>query len=989
MARATPAADGLVGCTVASPGDLPAALVAAESFIEHHPDARFVIAVTAPLGDLAGPATGPIEVRGIDAFAFEPLGWPHLVAGIQPSELPFVARPLVVRALLHEFASVLSFDRTALVLGGLGALVPDASSAAGCTVSVLRRSPLPEDARDFEADEWLALPPSGLGCIGFDRRATGFLHWWAEGTVREPWLAQGPGGVVLDRRLAAGIATFGAQVDRDPGIGLAFWNVDERPLEAGAAGPMTGDHQLRLLLLPSFDPDAPWLLSAPHARHPRVSLGAAPVLASLCLDYRDRWVAAQPRAIALGDAMEAHVGAIAPVLRQVLHHDTIDALDDGRPLPPTPFDDVEAFQAWLSAASDTPGDLPLVAYAAWCSRPDLQEASPDLSHPDQRDDVVRWLTTQGPLEHPEIDWAALDYPSYDVPSFVRVSAEPFGVDVVGYLGGEFGLGEAGRRLVTALEASGVPVSTVAYRDVDHRMWEGYRADDVFRFDAVILAVNAPETPRIHGLVRPQLRNRYLIGYWHWEVLHHLPGPHLAALPYVDEVWAPSAFIADRFEPHAPGRTHAMPYPLAVEPPGPRLSRAEVGFSDAFTFLFVFDFYSCNARKNPIAVVEAFTRAFPEGSGVELHLKSINGKKPSVAGQLEELRWAARSRSDIVIRDMVVEPSAVQSMIAHCDCYVSLHRSEGVGSTISDAMVAGRPAIATGWSGNVEFMTPATSYLVEPRGMAAVGPIPLRLYPEDAFWVEPDVDHAAELMRAVVADRDGAEAKGRAAAADLQARYSPEVTGRRMRERLEAIWAARAKGGRVAPGPAVGPMGEPPVAILSTDQPDQLERQLARLHALGIDGEQVHLFQDGAINAYSGFVRTQQATVNACVELFERAFPEGRCHRSRWQVGEAENTYRAEAELFEHLRAPLAYLVPSDADPADDLKPFAVGRDEWLRRAPLMARYHRLVFGNDFAHRPVDEIDALLASWGAEPGGGTAPSDAVAAASLALDRPPTP
>ena len=1003
----------IVGCTVASATDLTAALVAATSFLAHHPDATFVVALTSTVDPLPAPPDVRIELRPLADLPSGPPGWQHLQCTLDPRARSFPARPRVVRALLEEHDRVLLLDPDSFVVDDLLGLIPSPAAAAGWTITPTRLGPLPDDDRhDFGVDDWLALPRFSGGCMGFDRRATPFLEWWASRAYETPRLADVVPGRYFDLWIDLGVATFGPEVVRDAGIAIGFWNADERRID-----------RARHLQLTGFDPEHPWLLAAHHARHPRVSLGDSPALAALVADYADELYRWQEDRID-ADPMVEQLGPLAPVLREVLHHDTVAAMRAGLTLPPTPLDPdgEDAFRTWLLATSETPGEVPLLAYALWCSRPDCQESFPDLADPVQRDDFLRWVDRNAALDHPEIDWDDLDAPPYDEPSFVRVSAEPFGVDVVGYLAGEFGLGEAGRRLTDALTAVGVPVSTIAYRDVDHRMLERYRTDDVFRHDVVILSVNAPETPLIHAALRPQLRNRHLIGYWHWEVQHSLPEQHLDALSLVDEVWAPSSFIAGLFEPYAPGRVHAMPYPLSVTPSEPRLSRSQVGFGDEFTFLFVFDFYSSSVRKNPHAVIDAYRLAFGEGDGATLHLKSINGKKPLVAGELEALRWAARDRGDIVIRDTIIEPYGVQSMIANCDCYVSLHRSEGVGSTISDAMAAGRPVIATAFGGNLEFMTDETSYLVATRGLARVGPLDYRAYPEDGFWADPDPQHAAELMRAVFDDQATAAAKGSAAAAHLRAHFSVETTGDRMLERLGGIRRERSTRGRQKPVWSAPAFAEAPIAISSFDRPRQLERVLASLRGqtIDLDDDRVHLFQDGAVNAYSGFVRARQDTVDECVELFRRAFPGGHCHVSRWHLGAAEHALRAETAMFEDLRAPVAYFLDDDLELAPtylsaleaiwdavrdepligyvnglgpplldrdqpaiaDFRALGLRRDHWLRLSPLLSAYYRLVLGQDYAHRPEDAIRALFRSWDT-PSAATSPAAAKAAASLAV------
>jgi hypothetical protein len=122
--------------------------------------------------------------------------------------------------------------------------------------------------------------------------------------------------------------------------------------------------------------------------------------------------------------------------------------------------------------------------------------------------------------------------------------------------------------------------------------------------------------------------------------------------------------------------------------------------------------------------------------------------------------------------------------ASCDCYVSLHRAEGFGLTLAEAMSLGRPVIATGYSGNLDFMTDRNSYLVA-HEMAPVGPGSAP-YPPEAEWAEPDIEHAARLMREVFENQDAARQRGRLAAAEIAITHSLEASGRSMVRRLESL-----------------------------------------------------------------------------------------------------------------------------------------------------------------------------------------------------------
>ena len=156
------------------------------------------------------------------------------------------------------------------------------------------------------------------------------------------------------------------------------------------------------------------------------------------------------------------------------------------------------------------------------------------------------------------------------------------------------------------------------------------------------------------------------------------------------------------------------FPLPVEVrPEHRLTRADLGLPpDRFVFLFTFDFLSTTARKNPIGLVEAFRLAFEPGSGPMLLLKSINAER--CPQDLSALKEAAAGHPDIQLSDAYVTQEHMQALTAACDCYVSLHRSEGFGLGLAEAMAYGKPTIATGYSGNLGFMDESNSYLVSYR-----------------------------------------------------------------------------------------------------------------------------------------------------------------------------------------------------------------------------------------------------------------------------------
>jgi SAM-dependent methyltransferase len=211
---------------------------------------------------------------------------------------------------------------------------------------------------------------------------------------------------------------------------------------------------------------------------------------------------------------------------------------------------------------------------------------------------------------------------------------------------------------------------------------------------------------------------------------------------------------------------------------PQMGRAELGMPEGFCFLFVFDYRSVFKRKNPLGLVEAFCEAFEPGSGPSLVIKSICGDE--FPAERAALAAAASRRPEIHLIEDMISAEEKNAMIASCDCYVSLHRSEGFGLTMAEAMYFGRPTIATAYSGNLDFMTAGNSYLV-PHTMAEIG-VDANPYPPDGEWAEPDLGQAAKLMREVFEDRRGAAERGRRGAADIRRTHSLQAACERIQAR---------------------------------------------------------------------------------------------------------------------------------------------------------------------------------------------------------------
>lgn len=358
---------------------------------------------------------------------------------------------------------------------------------------------------------------------------------------------------------------------------------------------------------------------------------------------------------------------------------------------------------------------------------------------------------------------------------------PFGWSVLAYATSELGVGEAGRRVASAVLRSGLPtelvaVSTGTQSRQHHRLRQ--RVRDRVGYENAITCVNADQLPHLHHhLGLGSLQGRH-VGLWFWE-LETFPHRFHGAFSLVDEVWVASEFTRAAVEAVAdrPVRTIRLPMPV---PAGPtRYTRTALGLPpDKHVLLTNFDYLSTYERKNPIGAIRAYSQAFGPGDGACLVVKSINSHlRPADA---EHVRAAARGRPDIVFLDDYVTSAEMRAMIELADTYVSLHRSEGYGINLADAMVLGTPVIATAYSGNMDFMDAATAVLVG-HDLVEVGPN-APPYDADAVWAEPRTDEASSAMRRLFTDRADARALADRARRSTT-RFSPERVGREVRDRL--------------------------------------------------------------------------------------------------------------------------------------------------------------------------------------------------------------
>ena len=378
-----------------------------------------------------------------------------------------------------------------------------------------------------------------------------------------------------------------------------------------------------------------------------------------------------------------------------------------------------------------------------------------------------------------------------------------GVNVFGDWAATTGLAQAARRMAVAMAESGLDMSVQTVRSgapIDESRVPQVlsRAPGGRPFEVDLWMLNVNELLEVPDeLIRPPGRPSYAVGVWYWE-LPTLPEFLVAQTARVDEIWVASRFVQSAFRRVARCPVHIVP-PVVPELVGSGKKRADFGLADhEVVFLFSFDVHSMVARKNPEGVLRAFELAFPRpaDTGVRLVIKVLNlDRHPPVE------RWLRPAVAAVngVIVDVDLDHGELVDLVSCSDAYVSLHRSEGFGFGIAEAMALAKPVIATAYSGNVDFATSANSFQVGYRlsrikpADHAFGEGAAAVYLPGAAWAEPDIGQAARWMRLVAGDPELRRRVGEAGRATIQERYSARAAIEVVTERLSEIRTTLASG----------------------------------------------------------------------------------------------------------------------------------------------------------------------------------------------------
>jgi glycosyltransferase involved in cell wall biosynthesis len=370
-----------------------------------------------------------------------------------------------------------------------------------------------------------------------------------------------------------------------------------------------------------------------------------------------------------------------------------------------------------------------------------------------------------------------------------------GINFIGDITGDSGVCEGARLTLQAIQQQQIPVSYVQkFYNIPRQieMVSKYRnLKTGNRHPVNLLYYNQIDVAHEKDELIRLTDNKYTVSYWVWEIMI-LPEPALPAFDLVDEIWTASHFCKDIYQRYTDKPIHVIPHPIQM-PNSISPNREQFGIpQDRMVFMSSFNVSSVFARKNPLAIIDAFQKAFDGLSPAHTPVLVLKTQELENYPLVKQVLVNRMKEIGGILINGSLSRQNMYSLLSSCDVYISLHRSEGFGLGMAEAMYLGKPVIATAYSGNMDYMTDENSCLVDYHMRQILpddhrySPKDTRIFPPDGQWANPDVDHASYYMQQLYADPSLRQAMGQSAAESIRKYCSFGQVGQRITRRIQQL-----------------------------------------------------------------------------------------------------------------------------------------------------------------------------------------------------------
>jgi glycosyltransferase involved in cell wall biosynthesis len=795
---------GPVGFTVSGKKDAHYALTLRDSFLKHNPDYEFVIFFMDLLYEKEDYRLfNRLNRRDVDFFF-----WPELKNKVHMdpidkmmlfryggAKMNAAIRPFVFQYLMKRgYEKIVYFDFCIYVTRLLSELTELLDTHD--IVSTPRFFMQPGDKTGKAGPETLQTGTSNLNFIGMKTTPGSFeavVDWCANKLCDSEVVHQKRGIQNAQDRTGGGPVMKKVQVINDKGYGVNLWNLRDRELSKRNGAWHVQDDELAFI-----DFNGLFVQNTETGTEPidQYKPSDLPGFDELFNEYKDKVSKNSP---GLYGNLKYYFDYIPktdiriPGFVRERYNDVMR--DISFPLKPDETT-VKRLIRCLTRAVYSDGSINQIARWVWELRPDLQVSFPDLNNKKIRDDYGSWFRDRGQEEYAlhdtflQVDTGGEIEPAYkpDLP----------GINIIGYISSGFGIPESTRSFMKKSYKSGIPFAII---NVGSKVHQQLREDELLEFkpyfsekpvfDVNMFFMTADQIiDHNHDRFFYMFKYKYNVGVFWWEFGDYFDS-FKKTFDYLDHVVVFTDFIKKAIGKAAPSRVKItkLPYPLLenweIVTSGSEIRRKYGLSRDDYVFMYNFDFLSTADRKNPEAIIKAFASVFSGIKDAKLLLKTSHAdqSREKLKHLLFEIDRLGIENSVIMVHETLTR-NEIMSLTNAANCYVSLHRSEGFGLGMLEAMCLGKPVIATRYGGNLDFMNDDNSLLVG-YSMTELKNDSLP-YRKGWRWADPDIDEAASFMKRLYADRDYARGVGRTARESVKRKFDDRTFTKELYSFIESI-----------------------------------------------------------------------------------------------------------------------------------------------------------------------------------------------------------